>query len=302
MFFIPYFLIAAVTIGILVPAGLFIPNILSGAAFGRIVGHLMNSSFPGYVADSGTYAFVGSAAMLGGMSRMTIAGTVILLEACGNANFLLPLMVTFATARYTGNAINMSLYDLLLQIKKLPFLEGTLPTIGLLNIHPVLEIMSSPVVTFREVDQVGRIYNLLLRTNHNGFPIVNEQGQLLGLILRKTLCSLLKYRVFCDGTVSISSGAVGSVSDTEDETIQISAPAPVFYETLERHYPHFPTIDNVDLSDSDMVNCVLCKIVDYCTIILLLFVCVVVSVAGSEALHGQSSIYYWQECLCQSLL
>jgi H+/Cl- antiporter ClcA len=38
---------------------------------------------------------------------MTIAGTVIVLEACGNNEYLLPLMLVFAAARYTANAINM---------------------------------------------------------------------------------------------------------------------------------------------------------------------------------------------------
>jgi H+/Cl- antiporter ClcA len=89
LFLVPYFFFAAVTPGILVPTGLFIPTLLSGAAYGRLVGHVMNYIGPGSVADSGTYAFVGAASVLGGMSRMTISGTVILLEAGGNTSYLL---------------------------------------------------------------------------------------------------------------------------------------------------------------------------------------------------------------------
>lgn len=33
--------------------GLFVPTLLAGAAFGRLIGHWMNSLFPGHVADSG---------------------------------------------------------------------------------------------------------------------------------------------------------------------------------------------------------------------------------------------------------
>jgi len=110
LYFIPYFLIAAITSGILVPAGLFVPTLTSGAAFGRIVGHGLYAAFPGSVSDPGTYALLGAAAVMGGMSRLTICGAVIILEACGNSQFLLPLMLVFAAARYTGNAINQPMY------------------------------------------------------------------------------------------------------------------------------------------------------------------------------------------------
>lgn len=82
------------------------------------MGHILNSAFAGYVADSGTYALVGACALLGGMSRMTIAGTVIILEASGYPQFLLPLMITFAAARYTGNAINDPMYDMHIHLKQ----------------------------------------------------------------------------------------------------------------------------------------------------------------------------------------
>jgi chloride channel 7 len=158
-FFIPYFFVAAITSGIYCPAGLFVPTLLAGGAYGRIVGHILNSAFGGYVTDSGTYALVGASALLGGMSRMTIAGTIIILEASGNSQYLLPLMLTFAGARYAGNAINEPMYDLQIRLKELPFLEGSLKTLGLLNYHPIDEIMAKPVVTLNEVINI-RVINI----------------------------------------------------------------------------------------------------------------------------------------------
>lgn len=77
LFFIPYYLIAAITSGVMAPAGLFVPTLLAGAAFGRLIGHWLNLIAPTTVADAGTYALIGAAAMLGGVARMTIAGCVI---------------------------------------------------------------------------------------------------------------------------------------------------------------------------------------------------------------------------------
>ena len=82
IFFLPYISMASVVYGIAVPSGLFVPSLLSGAAFGRLCGHLLHKldHTSGTFADSGTYALMGAAAVLGGMARMTISLTVILLE------------------------------------------------------------------------------------------------------------------------------------------------------------------------------------------------------------------------------
>ena len=86
LFWFPYLAMACVTYGVAVPSGLFVPSLLSGAALGRLVGHVLHKmdGESGTFADSGTYALVGAAAGLGGMARMTISLAVILLEATGD--------------------------------------------------------------------------------------------------------------------------------------------------------------------------------------------------------------------------
>jgi hypothetical protein len=71
--------------GIAVPSGLFVPCILIGAAWGRLVGTLLAQRY-GDVgwAEPGKYALIGAAAMLAGVVRMTISLTVIIIEATGN--------------------------------------------------------------------------------------------------------------------------------------------------------------------------------------------------------------------------
>ncbi len=241
MFFIPYYLMAAITSGTLCPAGLFVPTLLAGACYGRIVGHILNCAIPSFVTDAGSYALIGAAALLGGMSRMTIAGTIILLEACGNSAYLLPLMITFAAARYTGNAINQPMYDMHISLKELPFLEGSLKTLGLLNYHPIVELMAQPVVTLNEINKVGVVYRILSTKSHNGFPVIDKNGHLRGFILRKTLCSIIKLKAFSTPIVK-----------NEDGTIQLSQAASVFHDTMERNYPHYPKIEDISLTGQDM--------------------------------------------------
>ena len=243
LFFVPYYLLASVVSGVMAPAGLFVPTLVSGAAFGRIIGHLLNCAFPGYVADSGTYALIGAAAMLGGMARMTIAGTIICLEACGNMAYLLPLMLVFGAARYTGNAINEGMYEMQINLKQIPFLEGSLHSLGLLNYHPIQELMETDIVTLYEVDRVGRIYHVLKTTKHNGFPVVNKNGTLRGFVLRKTLTTLLKLKAF-------SSPPTHAVVESNG-LVQLAPTATVFYDTIERNYPNYPIIEDIRITKEE---------------------------------------------------
>lgn len=234
---------AAITAGVFAPAGLFVPTLLAGAAYGRMVGHFMNITFPpGYVADSGTYALVGAAAMLGGMARMTIAGTVICLEACGNMAYLLPLMLTFSGARYAGNAFGPGMYEMQIKLKKLPLLEHSLHSLGLLNYQSISEVMSHPVVTLLQVGKVSRVMQVLTTTKHNAFPVVSEDGQLRGLILRRLLCSLLTYKAY-----SVPTGHV-----TADNMVEVIPASTVAYDTLERTYPNYPDVQNTKLTETEM--------------------------------------------------
>ena len=215
IFFVFYFAMAMVAAGSFCPAGLFVPTLVSGASIGRLLGLLLNSIASDAVADCGTYALMGAAAVLGGMSRMTISGVVIMLEASGNNEYLLPLMLVFAAARYTGNIFNQSMYDMQIEKKNLPFLEAHLKHIGLLNYHPVSEIMCKNVKTLREVMKVADVEWLLKNTAHQGFPVISRQGHVKGFMLRKHLCTLINLRQFS----FISSGADERAQESIDTDI-----------------------------------------------------------------------------------
>jgi H+/Cl- antiporter ClcA len=72
IFFCLYIATACVAYGISVPAGMFVPSLISGAAFGRLVGHMLHEvdNTRGTFADSGTYALIGAVAVTGGIARM----------------------------------------------------------------------------------------------------------------------------------------------------------------------------------------------------------------------------------------
>ena len=88
LFFIPYITLASFVYNIAILLGLFVPSLLAGAAFGHLCGHLPHKldHTSGTFADSGTYALMVAATVLGGIARMIISLTVILLEATGTCS------------------------------------------------------------------------------------------------------------------------------------------------------------------------------------------------------------------------
>lgn len=77
-------------IGSAVPGGVFIPSMIAGAAMGRLIGFMLRSinGTELIFADKGTYSLVGAAATLSGLTRLTIAATVMLLEATGSMQYV----------------------------------------------------------------------------------------------------------------------------------------------------------------------------------------------------------------------
>lgn len=250
-FFVPYIVMATITYGIAVPSGLFVPSLLSGAAFGRLVGHLLHKldHTNGTFADTGTYALIGAAAVLGGMARMTISLTVILLEATGDMQYVLPLMLTLMAARFTGNVFNEGLYDIHIHLKNIPFLEPDVPPIAERSEIVAGQVMSTEVKCLRPVERAGVVYDLLQQCGHGTFPIVDmaSGGTLYGTASRYMLCTLLQRRAF--GSPDVISG------DYEGDTLGPRRLSPlVQWDTIERAYPRYPRISDVHLREQDR-NC-----------------------------------------------
>nr|CCA15877.1 Chloride Channel (ClC) Family putative [Albugo laibachii Nc14] len=194
--------LACITYGIKVPSGLFIPALLIGAAYGRLWTRVINFySHWGHakIVDPRAYGLVGSAAMLGGVTRMTISLTVIILECTGNVEYGLPLILTSFFARWVGNAFNEGIYDIHIHLRHVPFLDWNPPLPG--SFLRVKHIMSPHPKCLYMIERVGVIFDLLTTTKHNAFPVVVEDPNFgkrffAGIILRKQLNVILRRQDF----------------------------------------------------------------------------------------------------------
>jgi len=185
-----------------VPSGLFVPSLLTGAAFGRFVGEVVHRGCYSMTtpmrpwADVGIYSLVGAVAQLSGTARITISLATILMEATGDAAFSLPIFLTVMVAKWTGAGMNCvtgkGIYDMhIMELKHVPLLE-TMPEREMVSME-VRHVMARNVKCLEAVETVGRIIDLLETCFHNGFPVVYPgTKRLAGLMRRGVLHRVLE--------------------------------------------------------------------------------------------------------------
>ena len=193
-----YFVASVVLFGVALPSGNFIPGMAIGALLGRLHAKMLISNGLAEARDAGVYALMGSAAVLGGMTRMTLTLTVILVEVTQDISLLPPLMLALAISRAVGDALTPSFDDVMMWLLSLPYLPEEPPHV--LEVLTAQDVMSSGLVTLREQSTVGEILRVL-ETPHNGFPVLGDAAGptshlVCGMILRRQLNVILEERVW----------------------------------------------------------------------------------------------------------
>ncbi|KAL1777613.1 chloride channel protein 1 [Sigmodon hispidus] len=201
LFFIMKFWMSIVATTMPIPCGGFMPVFVLGAAFGRLVGEIMAMLFPeGILFDDflykilpGGYAVIGAAALTGAVSH-TVSTAVICFELTGQIAHILPMMVAVILANMVAQSLQPSLYDSIIQVKKLPYL----PDLGWNQLSKftifVEDIMVRDVKFISASCTYGDLRNLLQTTTVKTLPLVDSKDSmiLLGSVERSELQSLLQ--------------------------------------------------------------------------------------------------------------
>ncbi|XP_043216105.1 H(+)/Cl(-) exchange transporter 7-like isoform X1 [Amphibalanus amphitrite] len=167
-----YYVMTLWTYALPVPSGVFIPSLVTGAAFGRFFAVLLIAYLPEQDwVDPGKFALFGAAAMLGGVVRMAISLTFIIVEAAGVISFGPLLMFVFIISKYVADCFNESLYDAHIELDGIPLLSWRPPPQS--EHVSITKVMSAPVRVVHPQMTAGDVYDLLDSCTHNGFPVVD---------------------------------------------------------------------------------------------------------------------------------
>ncbi|NWV00093.1 CLCN1 protein, partial [Upupa epops] len=201
LFFLVKFCMAVIATTMPIPCGGFMPVFVLGAAFGRLIGEIMAALFPsGILFDGilyqilpGGYAVIGAAAMTGAVSH-TVSTAVICFELTGQISHILPMMVAVILANMVAQSLQPSLYDSIIQVKKLPYL----PDLGWNHISKynifVEDIMVQDVKFISSSCTYRDLQTVLQSTTVKTLPLVDspETMILLGSVERSELQALLQ--------------------------------------------------------------------------------------------------------------
>lgn len=191
-----------ISYGCKVPAGIFVPSMAIGAAFGRSVGIIvqaLHEAFPTSVffaacepdlpcITPGTYAFLGAASALSGIMHITVTVVVIMFELTGALTYILPTMIVVGVTKAVGELFGKGgIADRMIWFNGFPFLDQKEEhNFGV----PVSQVMTSEPVTITATgNTVEEIEELLQMDKFQGFPIVEDRQNkiLVGYIGRTEL-------------------------------------------------------------------------------------------------------------------
>ncbi|KAF7504748.1 hypothetical protein GJ744_001749 [Endocarpon pusillum] len=182
-------LLTTITFGLQIPAGVILPSLAIGALYGRALGvvvDLFQKHHPDFLIFSacepdipcitpGTYAIVGAASALAGVTRMTVSIVVIMFELTGALTYVLPIMIAVMLSKWIGDAFSKrGIYDSWIQFNGYPYIDNKddtpAPDVTVSNIMTQVEEMVC--IDAKHDHTIESLRILLNTTTFRGFPVI----------------------------------------------------------------------------------------------------------------------------------
>uniref|UniRef100_A0A8C5LSC4 CBS domain-containing protein n=1 Tax=Leptobrachium leishanense TaxID=445787 RepID=A0A8C5LSC4_9ANUR len=205
----------------IIPAGYFLPVFVYGAGLGRLYGEIMAKIFPEGIISEGIriritpagYALAGAAAYSGAVTH-TISTALLVFELTGQMSHILPVLIAVLIANAISQSFQNSFFDLIVIIKKLPYLPKL--TMGKNSAHDIFagDFMVTDLIYLVKGFKYKDVRNILKRPELRHYPIVDTEDSkiLLGSVPRKTLTKILSDQLSPERRIQfmLNQGAIDS--------------------------------------------------------------------------------------------
>ena len=169
--------------------GVFAPALFMGAMLGGTCGEMLRLVFPhAALSPVGAYALVGMAAVFAAAAHAPMTAMLIVFEMSGSYSLILPLMLATTVSTVIARALRReSIYTLTLARRGVRTARGQ--DMDVLQSVRVDEIMARETVTVQKGMPLAQLATLVAATHHHGYPVLDEGGQLAGVVALSDLSS-----------------------------------------------------------------------------------------------------------------
>jgi len=174
-------LATSVTLGSGGSGGIFAPSLFMGSMLGGTLGIVFHRLFPSITAPYGAYALVGMAAVFAGAARAPITAILIIFEMTMDYKIILPLMTAVVISTLVARGLSReTIYTM--KLRRMGIDISRREEIALMRRITVGEVMSRDFPTVSPKMPVAELTHMLEETGHHGFPVVDEEGLLCGVV------------------------------------------------------------------------------------------------------------------------
>jgi CIC family chloride channel protein len=174
-------LATSLTLGSGNSGGVFSPALVTGAALGGAFGRAIEYFAPGATAGPGAFATVGMAAVFAGAARAPFTAILIVFEMTDDYRLIVPLMAGVVASLLVAEWLHPeSIYTLKLSRRGIHLKHGL--DVDVMEAVRVEEVMVTRPATVPANLPVKLLEDRFLQTGRHGFPVLNEDGSLLGIV------------------------------------------------------------------------------------------------------------------------
>lgn len=219
--------------------GVFAPALFVGCMLGGSFGYLVHSSFPDITGTYGAYAMVGMAALFAAVSRATLTAIIVIFEMTLDYHIILPLMFACVIADAISYLLipQETIYTKKLVQKGIKASQDM--SSDQLSSISIKEVMTSRITSVSEEHTASDIQALIYQTKHHGFPVMNTQGRIIGMITEEDILKAKKSRKMKKPVKELISGKLYTAFP--DETLDNA-----LSKMLKEKITHLPIVERTD--------------------------------------------------------
>jgi CIC family chloride channel protein len=163
--------------------GIFAPALFIGAMAGGSFGATLNHFFPDSTAMYGAYGLVAMAALVAASTRGTLTAILMIFEMTRVYEIILPLLFACVIADMVASLGSPeTIYTRKLLRRGVKIVHDLEPNVmQLFSVKDVM-VQREDVVTVGPEDQLHKVVAIIRRTGHNGFPVLDDDKKLVGIV------------------------------------------------------------------------------------------------------------------------